>query len=264
MKEIELEELHMIHLEMLKDIDAFCRTNDIRYSLGGGTLLGAIRHKGFIPWDDDVDIMMPRDDYDRFISTYNSKNSPFKCINYVKKKDVRYAKAWAKVHDTRTICKETQEKADLRHGVFIDVFPIDGLPEDERKCAKFLKRNASYKHRLKMSMVRVHKYSRNMNIFKFVLSQIVPTKVWKKLSDRTSRKYRFDISKYAGATTGSYLMRERYPRELFEHYIDIPFEGCTLRAVKEWHTYLEQHYNNYMTLPPEDQRATHSIKAYWK
>ena len=264
MMAIELDELHRLQLDMLKDIDSFCRSHGIRYSLGGGTLLGAVRHGGFIPWDDDVDIMMPRADYDRFVSTYNHKESPYRCISYIKTREVRYAKAWAKVHDTRTVCKETNESADLRHGIFIDVFPIDGLPEDEKKCAKFLKRNASYKHRLKMSMVRVTKYNKTMNPFKFALSQIVPTKVWKKLSDRTSRKYEFESSKYAGATTGSYLMKERYRRHIFEHYVDIPFEDCTFRAVKDWHIYLEQHYNDYMALPPEGQRETHSIKAYWK
>lgn len=264
MKAIDLKELHKIHLDMLADIDKFCRHNDIRYSLGGGTLLGAVRHKGFIPWDDDVDIMMPRKDYDRFVSTYNDKISPYKCIDYVMDKDVRYAKAWAKIHDTRTICIETKELADLRHGVFIDVFPIDGLPENDRECRKFLKRCASYKHRLKMSMIRKRKYNTDINLPKFILSHIIPTKTWKGLMEKTSRKYPYETSKYAGATTGSYRMRERYRRELFESYMDIPFETCILRSITDYDTYLKQHYDNYMELPPEEMRVTHNIKAFWR
>lgn len=264
MKELTLAEIHKELLEMLSHIDDFCRRNSIRYSLGGGTLLGAIRHKGFIPWDDDVDIMMPRPDYDRFLALYNQDNSsPYRCINYVRNDRIRYAKAWAKVHHTGTKCIELKEKADFRYGLNIDVFPIDGLPRDINECRRFLKRCSSIKHRLKMSNIHLTDYDKEISIPKFAISKVVPTKIWKKLSDKLSRRYSYETSEYAGASTGSYGMLERYKKSLFEEYIELPFEDRRFMSIKGYDAYLSQHYADYMQLPPENERVTHNIKVYY-
>ena len=124
MKEIYLEELRVIQLELLQQIADFCEKNNIKYFLAYGTLIGAIRHKGYIPWDDDIDIVMPRDDYDRFLELYNEAYPFSKVVDMYNTK--HYGFAFAKVHDVRTIIYETQYAQDS-FGVFVDVFPIDGI-----------------------------------------------------------------------------------------------------------------------------------------
>lgn len=124
MKKIETEEMKKLELDMLIDVAKFCDENDIRYYLSGGTLLGAVRHKGFIPWDDDIDISMPRPDYLKFVSTYNG-SSEFYQVQSIENND-KYWRTFAKVFDTRTYLKEDAIRMPKDgNGVFIDIFPID-------------------------------------------------------------------------------------------------------------------------------------------
>ena len=138
MKEMTLRELQLFSLEILKDVHHFCVDNNIRYSIYGGTLLGAVRHKGFIPWDDDIDIIMPRDDYDKFCDSYISES--YVLVN--RTKDSSYQLAYSRVCDI----KKTQYKAiepcsRNSTGVWIDVFPADGCPENENDIADFYEKN---------------------------------------------------------------------------------------------------------------------------
>ena len=120
-KYINVEELKHIQLDMLSDIAEFCEQNNIKYFLAYGTLIGAIRHKGYIPWDDDIDICMPRPDYDKFLSLYNKKDSAYKAVAF--ELDENYKLPFAKVNDTRTVMWETMYDQDV-FGVYIDVFPL--------------------------------------------------------------------------------------------------------------------------------------------
>lgn len=124
-KEIMLEELREIQLQMMDKIHEFCESHNIRYSLGGGTLLGAVRHKGYIPWDDDIDIMLPRPDYDRFIREFEGAYKDLN-IQHLGNDDTCCI-PFAKVYDNRTVLIEKHQ----RSGVYIDVFPVDGLPEEQ-------------------------------------------------------------------------------------------------------------------------------------
>ena len=123
MKEMTHKEVKQLQLDILSSVHDFCDSNGLRYSLAGGTLLGAVRHKGFIPWDDDIDILMPRPDYELFIQKYQKEHHVVQ--NYIT--DKGYFFLFTKIYDDRTTIIEDRTKT----GVCIDVFPVDGLPNKE-------------------------------------------------------------------------------------------------------------------------------------
>ena len=266
MNRLKIEEIHSILLDILSYVDSYCRKNNLRYSLGGGTLLGAVRHKGFIPWDDDVDIMMPRPDYDRFVSDFNSSNdSPYRCIYNVNDSQAHYVSLFAKVHDTRTVSVESEEAVRFRFGINIDIFPIDGMPEDTREAKRHIKSCNSIKHRIVMNQTPVaQRYKGNYSLLKMLYSHIFKVGYWLKKCDRLLRKYDFETSAFAGAVIGRYRMKERYPKTLFEEYCELPFEDKRFMAISGYDLYLSQHYSDYMKLPPLKDRLNHSLEAYWK
>ena len=126
-KELTIEELKAVELNILKDVAKFCEKHDIKYFLCGGTLLGAIRHKGFIPWDDDIDIAMPREDYERFFKLYNSSNTRYHADSL--ENNPNWHMSFGRVGDTATVLYEhTLKEKYKEYHAFIDVFPVDGIP----------------------------------------------------------------------------------------------------------------------------------------
>ena len=132
MKRVTPEELKTIQLDLLQKTADFCEQNGLRYFLCGGTLLGAIRHKGYIPWDDDIDIAMPRPDYDRFCMTFNQPNSVYRVKSLFTHPN--YICAFAKVYDNRTLLKELHYKG-IHFGVYIDILPVDGVKDSAQIMA---------------------------------------------------------------------------------------------------------------------------------
>jgi lipopolysaccharide cholinephosphotransferase len=124
MQELSIERLKETELDIFIEIDRFCRKNEIQYSLAGGTLLGAVRHKGFIPWD-DIDLMMTRENYDRFISLFSKEAGRYRVITYQNNPQYKYL--FAKVVDSQTKVVEEHYFPVDDLGVFVDIFPIDAL-----------------------------------------------------------------------------------------------------------------------------------------
>ena len=269
-REMTLDEVKRVQMGILKAIHNFCKSKGLRYSLGGGTLLGAVRHQGYIPWDDDIDIMLPRPDYDKLLESFEDENYAVQDYH----SDKRFPLSWARIYSKKTVLVSNYAIG----GVFVDVFPIDGLPTPD-KIDEYMKEQRRYKKKLR-STTRIHsdalhklkkQYSLHGNLFYYYLKYTVWKIIYPKRDvnvkemDTFFHSYPFETSEYAGALVGTYGMKEYMKAEVFKSYIELPFEGNLFMCIKDYDAYLTQHYGDYMQLPPEDKRKTHhQFKEYWK
>lgn len=269
MKRMTVEEMKERLLPILKEIDAFCRKNNIRYSLSGGTLIGVVRHKGFIPWDDDIDIMLPRPDYDKFVASFNGEHTDSKYRLISCETDRDYFQPYAKVVDTTTKLVEHYDKKMKSLGVYIDVFPIDGLPDDDEVRKTYWKK--MFKRRNFMSCTYEKTLKSEKGIKKilrkiiFYFSYLFPANFAARCLNSYARKnYNFDKAKYVGCIVFGYGTKEEVPHSFYECLVDMDFEDLKVKASAQNDIYLSNIYGDYMQLPPEDQRKTrHHSEAYF-
>lgn len=264
MKKIDIDELKRIQLDILDDIHQFCLKNNIRYSLSGGTLIGAVRHKGYIPWDDDIDIMMPRPDYDRFLQTFISSKNEVVDLSKIDSCEEMFAKVYRK----GTSMYDSVFRRNL-FGVNVDVFPIEGVPDvnPEKHVVSVLGRREL--------LPKICPFYRTATKNKFLLhcryllKRIVyfyPHNLMyvKREIDGLIRKYDFSQGKFAGALLGSYGLKEIVPKTTFDEYICMAFEGKEYMVIKDYDVYLTSLFSDYMSLPPIDKRVSnHSYEAYY-
>jgi len=254
---ISLEEKKSIQLEMLKEIDAFCRAYNIRYSLAFGTLLGAIRHKGFIPWDDDVDIMMPLPDMLKFKSTFHSDTMKYCDVDTEKYYEYGFSRiAHLKTYNRIGIIAET-------YGICIDLYPMVSIPSDINDRELFFKKAKVLFER----RIRLIKWRR-----RFVRILPINTIPGFHKAIKDYRDYILNVDGF-GKTNEYYIVagplsirkRTTYDFDLFEEIIEVDFENYIFPCIKKYDKYLTMMYGDYMTPPPEDQRHPyHGGKYYWK
>ncbi len=268
-KIIEIEQLKQIQLSILDFVNLFCKENNIRYSLCGGSLIGAIRHKGYIPWDDDIDIMMPRPDYDKFLELFNSKNadSNYRVINYLTDKD--FYQPFSKIVDTSTVLIEAFERKINGLGVNIDVFVIDGLPNDSEKRNQYWKKMLKLRNLATCLYQKEHKKEHGIKkiirkIF-YYLFKLLPGNFFAKRFDKIAKKNNFEESDIIANSIFGYGKKEEMPGNLFDELVDVDFEGRKYKSVKDYNTYLSNIFGDYMQLPPKEmQVAKHDFEAYYK
>lgn len=257
----ELRELQLCELEALKFFDEFCRRHDLTYYLCGGCLIGAVRHKGFIPWDDDTDVLMPRPDYEKFLELYKQEN-PSERFVLVNDDDVHYSgNIFATLNDTdHTMVKEYQQNMDTPHGIPLDIFPIDGLADGR------IQRLIQYVWVMIYSLFRAQIVPKNQGGLIAFGSKVLLTifrgrrlryKIWKFAEKRMTR-YHFDESEnVAEFCAGFYFMKKVYPRHIYDGKVELEFEGEKFFAMKGYDEYLHIPFGDYMELPPEEERLPH-------
>lgn len=260
MRKISFEEQRTIQLQLLQQVSTFCQENNLKYFLAYGTLLGAIRHKGFIPWDDDIDIAMPRSDYERFIRTFNDAFQYSKVVDMYSNK--KYGFAFAKVHDIRTIVNETQYHQDC-FGVYVDIFPIDGI-KDEMQIYKSL-RLRKLLHTKKANFTQRKLSKKIINFFGKIVLFPFSVHFLLEQADKNAKKYAFGTTQKAACIVDPFGPREIVDTSVFVSTIDHEFEGNKYKIPIGYDKWLTSIYGDYMKLPPIEKRVTHHVsEAYWK
>lgn len=265
MKIIATKELKSIEVEMLKSIHRFCIDNNIKYSLAFGTLLGAVRHKGFIPWDDDIDIMMPRADYERFIMTF--QHPYYKVLAL--ENDNNYVLPYAKAFDDRTILIEKSELEDS-YGVFIDIFPIDNIIEDKKNIDEF-HRKKKYLNRLftlkRVSLRKGRAFTKNITlaVSRVFLLPISARSLALKINNLVAKYSKVNSEKSGVVIPTDNKPKSIFPSEVFNSFTTLEFEGYKFMAIAKYDQYLSTWYGDYMKLPPLEKQVSHHLfKAWWK
>lgn len=256
-KTISFEESKRIQLEMLIEIDAFCREHNIRYMLAFGTLLGAIRHKGYIPWDDDVDISMPLDDMIRFKNLFKSDKLKYCDVD----SEPYYAFPFSRISDTRTYSRGGL--INKSYGICIDLYPVIEVSSSKKDNAAIVNTILPV-YQKRLQMIRLRRV-----LMRFLP---IPTIIGFKSIVRKYRDMTFNL--FANKGGGSYHFvagpltsfdTHTLAFNPFEEMIEVEFEGLKFMAPARYHEYLTHRYGDYMQLPPEDQRHPyHGVVCYWK
>lgn len=266
MKAISVEESKKIQLDILQSVHDFCKRSNISYSISGGTLIGAIRHRGFIPWDDDIDIALTRAEYEKFISSYKDETGIYKlhCLE----NDPNYCYPYAKVEDTRTFLDE--DVAGPKMGIAIDIFPVEDMLHSREESEKLMKRMINYQMLYKAKLIKPsvrNSFAKRCGIYilKMLLFPVSLRYLAQKLSEK-AKQYGKPSSTFIGCSVSGYGIKEIIHRWVFDEFVELPFEDRSFSAFSHYHEYLKSLYGDYMQLPPEDKRhSPHTLKGiYWK
>lgn len=271
MKEISIDESKQIQLDLLSDIHNFCEENGLTYYLIFGSLIGAVRHKGFIPWDDDIDICMPRKDYLVFQEKYNQHPSRSCSRAIFCETDDRYYYPFGKLIDTRTVLNESVN-SNCELGVYVDIFPLDYLSQSDLKnviarfklqffrnvlCLCLLPGSNRRKGAKKVlhSLLNKVSFLINMNFVSRIMNSVA-----KNLNQDRRAKWMGII-----ANVDKNGINRNYKAEWFDHKSLIQFEGRNVYIPANYSDILTYIYGDYMTLPPvEKQVSLHVYNQYWK
>lgn len=262
-KRISQEESRQIMMNILSVVDKICEDNNIHYIMGGGTLLGAVRHKGFIPWDDDIDIFVPRKEYDKLLQILK-RQEIVSWLEVIDENVEGYFYPFAKVVDNRTMIKS--KSSVLKHGIWVDVFPMENVPDDDKIRQIFLNK-CKYLRAFLISMVTDFselKFGKKVLLKRIlkIISACIGERNLLNYSMSFMRKYN-DVETETMCITFSPYATEYVDKEMMNEIIELDFEDKKFKAPKAYDVLLRRTFGDYMQLPPENKRKNHEIVAWW-
>ena len=262
-----MNDLQKKQLDILKAFINVCDKHHLRYFLVGGTCLGAARHQGFIPWDDDIDVGMPREDYDKYLELQKEyEGTPYFIQTW--KSDPHYCYNFAKLRDSSTTFVESYFwKHRINHGVWIDIFPIDGISlTDDKPRYKYAKKIKHIWMQVYLSYVPQLRRKFKKGTFWFdLLLNISAILFWpwdiahyrRKHSEKYMRKIPYDKAVLVANFCGTNAKKEAMPKTLFDEFTKLKFEDIEANVPKDYDAYLTYLFRDWRKLPPEEQQVGH-------
>lgn len=254
MERLSNKQIKSIELDILVAFDSFCQAHNLKYFLAFGTLLGAVRHKGFIPWDDDIDVMMLRDDY-------------MKLNNILRTKDIREDLAWTSIENKNSLVpfgKISNTNTNVftygegvKQGLWVDVFPMDNYTKRNYDRCFFLKKLMVARGPLKWGWNKISIIRSITHFTFFFFSQHTISNIISKIARNTP-----DTGFVINAVWPT-LYAKPYEKEMFQEIAGYSFENKNFLSIKDYDTFLSRCYGDYMKLPPIEKQKTHDMEAYW-
>lgn len=252
----ELKNLRLIELEMLVELDRICKKNNIKYSLDGGTLLGAIRHKGFIPWDDDLDVTFKHEEYEKFYNACKTDLDTSRFFFQDYRTDKKYRWGYGKLRRLNTeYIKKNQEHLKQRTGVCIDIFDYQNLPDDEKTKKKYRKKMFVLRKIMYSGVGRFAEKSVFMRILYSIL-YLIPIQWIQKIRYNEVNKYTsLKSEKVSNEMFLTPRTKNGIDGSVYDDFIEVEFEGMKFSGFKKFDLYLKTLYGDYMKLPPVEKQV---------
>ena len=270
MKKIQLEEMQQIELNLLLELDKICKKHNLQYYMDGGTLLGAMCYEGFIPWDDDIDLKMPRKDYDELMGLQR-EFPEYITLDAPSKEHCEYL--MLKLIDNRTVLIEKNGKIEKKTGVYLDVFPMDGHPKDEKACEEHFRKLQRYNslfHGALNSFANMKQSKQLTSRVKGHIYQMIysPWKLYQKLTE-TAKTVDYDTADAVGLVIEGNPVKERFEKEWLEPGFTLEFEGYQIPAPSGYKRHLEIFFGEHITNPEYHHNLPvilpdHQHEVYWK
>ncbi|MBR4276318.1 MAG: LicD family protein [Prevotella sp.] len=277
MKELtpqELTEWKRIITDVLREFHDICRRNGLTYYGIGGTAIGAVRHKGIIPWDDDIDVGMPRPDFDRFVEICRTTDlGDYELVSAETHPD--YNLSFPKFCNRNTTLIERADTPCVI-GLFIDIFPLDNTSDDKREAESLVRQFTKLRNRYEALCTHTS-FSQHINLLKtphewgrFVVKTIgyffrpYMKRHYINKMNAIMRKYPYDSTDHIINYGGAYGIRELFSKDILDGKpASMPFEDITIDLMPDYDKYLRGIYGDYMKMPPEEKRIAHHLKAFY-